>query len=122
MKLMARQPLPPHPRSKCPVTCTLDIVGDKWTLIVVRDLFLGKRRYGEFAESPEGIPTNILAERLKRLQEHGIVQRRAYQDHPQRFEYTLSPKGRDLAPLVMALVRWGEKHIKGTRASRKIRR
>ena len=111
-----------HARSSCPVSCTLDIVGDKWTLLVVRDLFLGKKRYGEFAASPESIPTNILADRLKRLSEHGIVTRRPYQDHPPRYEYRLTKKGQDLGPIVIGFVRWGEKHIAGTRASKKVRR
>ena len=113
---------PQHVRSNCPVSCTLDIVGDKWTLLVVRDLFLGKRRYGEFAASPEAIPTNILADRLKRLGEHGIVRRRAYQNNPPRYEYELTKKGRDLGPIVMGLVRWGEKHVAGARASQQLKR
>ena len=67
-------------RSTCPVACTLDILGDKWTLLVIRDLFLGKKTYGDFQSSPEGIPTNILAERLKRLVEKGIVRKYPYQE------------------------------------------
>ena len=58
-------------RSPCPIANTLDIIGDKWTLLVIRDLFAGKTTYGEFQDSPEGIPTNILADRLKRLLGHG---------------------------------------------------
>lgn len=111
-----------HARSNCPVACTLDIVGDKWTLLVIRDLLLGKTRYGEFLESPESIPTNILADRLSRLQDHGLVAREAYQKNPQRFSYSLTDIGRDLGPLMRELVRWGEAHIKGTKASAKFRR
>ena len=103
-------------RSTCPVACLLDVVGDKWTLLVVRDLLLGKTRYGEFLESPEGIPTNILADRLKRLLEERIVEKHAYQSRPERFEYLLTEKGHELGAVVKAAVRWGERHIVGTKA------
>src|SRR5690349_7837766 len=102
-------------RSHCPVANTLDIVGDKWSLLIIRDMRHGKRTYGELAESPEGIPTNILADRLKRLEEAGIIERTAYQERPVRFAYTLTDKGQDLGELLGALVRWGKKHIPGTR-------
>ncbi len=99
---------------RCPVASTLELMGDRWTLVVVRDLFLGKRRYGAFQDSPEGIPTNILAERLKRLESLGIVEKSAYQQHPVRNEYTLTPKGSELLPVVRALREWGLKHIPDT--------
>jgi DNA-binding HxlR family transcriptional regulator len=102
-------------RSACPVANTLDIVGDKWSLLIVRDMRHGKRTYGELADSPEGIPTNILADRLRRLEDAGIVVRSAYQDHPPRYAYTLTDKGNELGELLQALVRWGKKHIPGTR-------
>ena len=102
-------------RSCCPVAATLDRVGDKWSLLVVRDLLHGKRTYGELADSPEGIPTNILADRLKRLEAAGIVRRDAYQERPTRYAYALTDKGRDLGGVLLALVRWGKKHIPGTR-------
>lgn len=111
-----KKPTRKHVRSSCPVSCLLDIVGDKWTLLVVRDLLLGKSRYGEFHESPEGIPTNILADRLKRLLDEGVVVKRAYQTRPERFEYVLTAKGRDLGPIVKACVRWGETHVAGSKA------
>ena len=107
-----------YKRSPCPVASTLDIVGDKWTLLVVRDLFAGKRIYSEFQSSPESIPTNILAERLKRLVEYGIVDKRPYQSHPVRYEYLLTAKGRDLGPVLKAMVQWGEAHIAGCKAMR----
>jgi DNA-binding HxlR family transcriptional regulator len=97
-------------RSDCPVSNTLDILGDRWTLIVVRDLFLGKRRYGELAAATEKIPTNILADRLKLLQAYGVIERMAYQERPKRYEYRLTEKGRDLAPVLRAMVKWGRKH------------
>ena len=102
-------------RSSCAVASTLDLVGDKWSLLVVRDLLHGKRTYGEILQSPEGIPTNILADRLARLEQAGIIASAAYQDRPVRYAYTLTPKGDDLRDVVQALVRWGKKHIPGTR-------
>lgn len=97
-------------RSYCPVACTLDLVGDKWSLLVVRDLVRGKRRYSEFLASPEGIPTNILAERLRRLKTMGFVTSARYSAHPPRVEYTLTAKGEDLRPLLRAMVDFGVKH------------
>jgi len=102
-------------RSSCPVANTLDIVGDKWSLLIIRDMRHGKRTYGELADSPERIPTNILADRLRRLEEAEIVARSAYQDRPPRYAYTLTDKGKDLGELLQAFVRWGRKHIPGTR-------
>ena len=93
-------------RSLCPVACTLDILGDRWTMVIVRDLVRGARRYGDFLASPEKITTNILADRLKRLESEGIVERERYQDNPPRFEYRLTQKGRDLGPLIKAMVAW----------------
>jgi DNA-binding HxlR family transcriptional regulator len=98
-------------RSDCPVTCVLDILGDKWTLVVVRDLFMGKHRYNEFMESPEGIPSNILADRLKRLESAGIVIRDQYQDRPPRSEYFLTSKGAALQPVLFAMVEWGRRYL-----------
>ena len=106
--------LPEDRRSGCPIASTLDLLGDKWTLLVVRDLlFLRKRRFGEFLESPEHIPTNILTDRLRRLEEHGVVEKALYQQHPRRYEYRLTPKGLDLYPIVMAIVHWGDVHMSG---------
>ena len=101
-------------RSPCPVANTLDILGDKWTLLVVRDLLLGCKTYGEFAASPEGIPTNILAERLKRLVNAGLVTKQQYQARPVRYAYTLTDKGRALGPVLRAMVKWASTHIPGT--------
>lgn len=100
-------------RSRCPVACTLDVLGDKWTLLVVRDIMRGKQRYAEFLDSPEGIPTNILAERLKRLTAKGIVRARRYSEHPPRVEYTLTAKGEDLRPVMRSMVEWGVRHAGG---------
>ena len=100
-------------RSRCPVSCTLDVLGDRWSLLVVRDLMRGKRRFAEFAASPEGIPTNILAERLKRLRAKGIVRTERYSDRPPRVEYVLTAKGEDLRPMMRAMVEWGVRHAGG---------
>jgi DNA-binding HxlR family transcriptional regulator len=103
-------------RSPCAVACTLDLVGDKWSLLVVRDLLRGSVTYGELQNSPEGIPTNILADRLKRLEEARLVAKSAYQDRPVRYAYRLTENGKALSDVLLALVRWGQKHIPGTRA------
>jgi DNA-binding HxlR family transcriptional regulator len=101
-------------RSACAVANSLDIVGDKWSLLVVRDLLHGKRTYGELLNSPEGIPTNILADRLRRLEGAGIIVSTPYQLHPIRYTYALTPKGSALGDVLLAFVRWGKQHIPGT--------
>lgn len=102
-------------RSVCPIANALDLIGDKWTLLVIRDLlFLGKRQFREFIQSPERIPSNILADRLKRLEKAGLATRKPYQDRPVRYEYRLTPKGADLLPVLKEIVGWANKHIPGT--------
>ena len=103
------------PRSPCAVACTLDLVGDKWSLLVVRDLLRGNVTYGELQNSLEGIPTNILADRLRKFEEAGLIAKSAYQQHPVRYAYALTKKGKALSDVLLALVRWGKKHIPGTR-------
>ena len=104
----------PFARSACAIANSLDILGDKWSLLVVRDLLHGKHTYGELALSPERIPTNILADRLKRLESAGIVTSTPYQERPVRHAYTLTPKGSALGEVLLAFVRWGKQHIPGT--------
>jgi DNA-binding HxlR family transcriptional regulator len=107
--------LPLGPRSRCPIANALDVVGDRWTLLVVRDLFfLHRFRFSELVRSAEGIPTNILADRLRRLVEAGIVEKKAYQDRPRRYEYRMTPRGLDLLPLLREMVVWANRHIPGT--------
>jgi len=91
------------------------LVGDKWSLLVVRDLLRGDVTYSELQSSPEGIPTNILADRLKKLEGADLVAKSAYQEHPVRYTYGLTEKGKGLGDVLLALVRWGKKHIPGTR-------
>jgi len=101
-------------RSECPVTNTLEVIGDKWTLIVVRDLFIGKKTYSEFQQSPESIPTNILADRLKRLELSGIIDKVPYQHKPVRYEYRLTDQGKGLGKVLTAIRDWGLEYIPGT--------
>jgi DNA-binding HxlR family transcriptional regulator len=91
--------------SSCPIARTLDIVGEWWTLLIVRDALLGARRFEEFRRS--GIADNILSSRLDLLVRENIFDRRQYQEHPPRYEYALTDKGSDLLPVVVALGRWG---------------
>lgn len=103
-------------RSACPIACSLDLLGDRWTLLVIRDLFAGKHRYGEFGASPEHIPTNILADRLRRLEHAGLIETTQYSSHSRRHEYHLTPSGAGLAPTLRALSAWGQAHLPDTRA------
>lgn len=103
----------PEFRSKCPVASALDIVGDKWTLVVLRTIFAGRHRYGELADIPERISTNILADRLERLEHYGLVTKSAYQQNPVRYQYRLTAKGADLLPVLQELAAWAARHIPG---------
>jgi DNA-binding HxlR family transcriptional regulator len=105
-------------RSSCPVAGALDLVGDRWTLLVVRDLLRGKRRYGDLAASSERIPTNILADRLRRLEQGGVVERVQYSARPPRYEYHLTPRGEALRPAITSLATWGLQYVPGTRVPR----
>ncbi len=105
-------------RSDCPVARMLDLTGDRWTMLVIRDLFLGRTRYKEFADSPEGIPTNILAERLERLVDAGLVSREPLAPGGRRMCYRLTPMGRSLRPVLEAMRDWGLAWIPETRAMR----
>ncbi len=111
-----------HLRSPCPVACTLDILGDKWTLLVIRDLFLGRSYFNEFCRSPEGIATNILTDRLERLVEHKLVERYATAGPPPRDAYRLTEKGQSLQPVLECIANWGLAHIDGTEARMKPKR
>lgn len=105
---------PTFKRSPCPLAVTLDIVGDKWSLIVIRDLFRGIRRYNDFLKSPEDMTTNILAERLKRLEEHALITKTAYQKNPVRYEYALTQKGRALGPVLREIAQWANAYYPDT--------
>ena len=105
----------PARRSPCPVACSLDIFGDRWTLLIVRDLFFGRARFKDFTASPEGIPTNILADRLERLLAHGIAEQIPAQDGTRRLAYRLTEKGKALGSVLKAMRDWGLAWEKSTR-------
>ncbi len=96
----------------CSVARTLEIIGERWTLLIVRDALLGLRRFEDFQESL-GIARNVLADRLHRLVEHGILERVRYQERPERFDYRLTERGRELHTVVLALMHWGDRHLAG---------
>jgi DNA-binding HxlR family transcriptional regulator len=103
-------------RSLCPVACSLDIFGDRWTLLIVRDLFIGRTRFKDFTASPEGIPTNILADRLERLLANGVVEQIPAEDGSKRLAYRLTEKGKALGSVLKAVRDWGLAWDKSTRA------
>jgi DNA-binding HxlR family transcriptional regulator len=95
----------------CPVAKSLEIVGERWTLLVVRDLLRGPGRFQDLQRSLEGVAPNLLAERLRRMERHGLIARRLYSRHPPRAEYHLTDKGRELGVIVGALAQWGSRHV-----------
>jgi DNA-binding HxlR family transcriptional regulator len=96
---------------RCPVARTLHIIGERWTILVLRDLFLeGPRKFQDFERTMPGISPNTLSARLKRLEEGGVIARRFYAEHPPRAEYVLTAKGRALGPAMQALRGFGLKH------------
>ncbi len=101
-------------RSPCPIATALDILGDRWTLIILRDMVNGKKRFSEFLDSPERIATNVLTDRLALIEAAGLATRAPYQDRPKRYEYKLTKKGRDLLPVMQAICRWANRHYPGT--------
>lgn len=102
-------------RSPCPVACSLDVFGDRWTLLVIRDLFLGRTRFKDFAASPEGIPTNVLSDRLERLLAQGIIEQIPAEDGTKRLAYRLTEKGKALGPVLKTMRDWGLAWDKSTR-------
>lgn len=103
-------------RSVCPVACTLDLIGDKWTLLVVRDMLCGKSSFKDFLQSPERIATNILADRLDKLVSAGIAERFVREGANQRESYRLTDKGKSLAEVLETFKNWGLHWIEGTEA------
>ena len=113
----ARRPAATPRRSPCPVACALDIFGDRWTLLVIRDLMLGRSRFKDFAASPESVPTNILSDRLRRLLQHGIVEQLPAAEGAKHLAYQLTEKGEALRPVLKAMRQWGLDWEKGTKAA-----
>ena len=106
-------------RSDCPISYALDLIGDKWTLLIIRDmLFKQKRRYGQFAESDEKISTNILADRLARLEVEGLVTKEADSENGRQVVYSLTPKALDLAPMLIEMILWSAKYDPHSAADR----
>jgi DNA-binding HxlR family transcriptional regulator len=103
-------------RSVCPLACTLDLIGDRWTLLVVRDLACGKRYFTDICRSPERIATNILADRLERLVAQGLAEKCTSDDRPGRDSYRLTTKGKSLGSVLSAVAKWGLANIPGTKA------
>ena len=101
-------------RSACPIATTLEIVGDRWTLVILRDMLNGKKRFSQFLESPERITTNVLTDRLKLMERASLVSRELYQLHPKRFEYVLTKKGEALLPMLQEMCRWANRFIPAT--------
>jgi DNA-binding HxlR family transcriptional regulator len=95
----------------CPVARTLELIGERWTLLIARDLLPGSRRFQDLQESLKGIAPNLLSERLKLMEEHGLISRRFYSDHPPRAEYLLTEKGKELGHVIGALAVWGSRHL-----------
>ena len=100
----------------CSVAAALQVVGDPWTLLILRDAFMGVRRFDDW-QARLGVARNVLAARLKSLVQQGVLETRLYSEHPPRKDYVLTPKGRDLMPVLLTLKAWGDRHVYGEAAS-----
>jgi DNA-binding HxlR family transcriptional regulator len=102
-------------RSNCPIACSLDLIGDKWSLLILRDvIFMKKKRFEEFLESPERISTNILTDRLHKLEKAGLIEKAPYGNHRLRMAYSATPKGKSLVPVLKEIGQWGLSNIDST--------
>ena len=100
-----------NPRSHCPVSLALEAIGDRWSLLILRDLIMrGKRHYQDFLNSEEGIATNILADRLARLERQGLISKSVDPEDKRQFRYSPTPKGLDLLPVIFEMARWSKKY------------
>src|ERR1051325_392473 len=98
---------------ECPLACTLDLIGERWTLLILRDLLRhGPRRFQDFQASLPGMAPNILSARLKAMEDSGLVRRQRNNERPLRLEYLLTDKGKSLGPIVKAMREWGAKHLR----------
>lgn len=118
----ARKKKPPalSRRSPCPVACALDIFGDRWTLLIIRDLILGKTRFKDFSQSPEHIPTNILSDRLARLLDHKVVIQVSTAEGSKHLAYQLTEKGQALIPVLKSMRDWGLNWERGTKVMKEV--
>jgi DNA-binding HxlR family transcriptional regulator len=102
----------------CPIAQTLDVVGDRWTILILRQLFFGDTKFSEFQKHLPGIPTRVLSERLKKLEEHAVIERRVYSQHPLRAGYALTPMGESIEPVLGAMAKWGMDNVLSPRERR----
>jgi len=101
-------------QAACPISRTLEVIGERWTILIIRDLMLeGPRRFQDLQQSLTGVAPTVLSDRLKTLEEHGIVRREFYSEHPPRASYALTARGQELAPVLRTLAVWGAKHAGG---------
>lgn len=99
------------PRMRCPIAYSLDLIGDRWSLVIVRDMLMGKKRFSHFLESSEHITASVLANRLEQLENVDLICKEAYQSNPVRFEYALTARGNALLPVLKELCTWGNKQF-----------
>ena len=96
---------------KCPIAHTLNVIGDRWAMLIIRDLFRrGPRRFQDFEESLKGLTPGVLSARLKELKSNGVIETRLYAERPPRLEYRLTEKGKELGPVLLAMKNWGERY------------
>src|SRR5689334_6338596 len=105
-------PIEAFAQQNCSIARPLSILGERWSLLVMREVSLGRRRFDEMQEEL-GIATNVLSQRLSTLVDEGILEKQRYSDHPARFEYRLTEKGRDVVPILLAFLRWGDRYTAG---------
>jgi len=101
-----------YSKETCSIAATLEVVGDPWTLLILRDAFRGVRRFEQWQEGL-GVARNVLASRLKSLVEHGVLEQKLYSERPPRHEYVLTAKGRALSPVLLTMAAWGDAHVYG---------
>lgn len=106
----------------CPIARTLDLVGERWTLLILRELYFGRSRFTEIARGLPGVPARLLSERLKKLEAEGVVERALYSEHPLRAEYRLTQLGESLKPVLAALATWGLEHCLSDAEAEEVRR
>ncbi|MCB1788769.1 MAG: helix-turn-helix transcriptional regulator [Gammaproteobacteria bacterium] len=112
----------PSRRSACPIAAALDLVGDKWSLLLIRDIGLFERhRNKDFQNAAETMPSNILADRLKRMTAYGLLEKRRYEERPPRYEYHLTRQGRELLPVLRELASWSERNLVGVKIPRRVK-
>lgn len=95
----------------CPIALTLDVIGERWTMLIIRDLYFGRTRFNDLLAASRGMSTKILSERLKLLEQHGLVRREVYSEHPLRAEYHLTDRGMSLEPVLNAIGMWGGQNL-----------